>query len=212
MSTNTLALPANLAALAKVATKDTGHRYATSGVYLEVTATGYRAEATTGRILARVDGLAPVAERVPPTLADAPNGATSAIIPGSDWVAGLKRIHKKARSPHDVVHVVLGQHVTTFGDWQDQSQTAENIDGRWPNTDRVLPTGSPTATVAVDGHLLAQLLTVAAAFAEAGTDAARVVLELRQSKPGCSQTPVVLRSSNSTGQTFTGLLVPLASK
>jgi hypothetical protein len=77
-----------------------------------------------------------------------------------------------------------------------------NVEGRFPDTDRVMPTGQPVVRFCVDGKLLAELLQAAVQFASEGS-ANQVAIEVYD-----SARPFVVRAGNGP-QEFTGVMVPL---
>jgi DNA polymerase III sliding clamp (beta) subunit (PCNA family) len=79
----------------------------------------------------------------------------------------------------------------------------ENLQGRWPDTDRVIPDGQPIASVRVNAKALAELLSVAANFADENFT---VTLHVH-----ANGAPIRLIASDpSKGQEFVGLLMPLS--
>src|SRR5262249_29596562 len=95
-------LPRNLQALASLCRKEEG-RYAMTGVRLITTETGYRAEATDGRMLGRVVANYPATAADYPALsalASAPNGQQKPTIPADAWKAAFKAIPKQKKWSH----------------------------------------------------------------------------------------------------------------
>lgn len=207
-----LLLPPALAGLAKVCAEHS--RYALCGVRLSRTGPNrYRAEATDGKCLARVDGEHDNPEDYPawPELEGAPNGSAAATVPAAAWQAAFKAIPKAAlRSRKRVlagVAAVLGADVVTLAstdlDTRNLSQP-RLLDGRWPATDEVFPKKAPKATVKVNAVRLAELLKVAAAFGPGEVGDNAITLEVYGDGK-----PMVLRTSNGA-QTFSGLIMPLS--
>lgn len=92
---NILYLPRNLAALVSMASDGDTARYAMMGLYVQRDGTGYRIDATNGRIAAVVRG--PSAEPVAPArvtiedmLRGTPGGGTSALIDRNDWINAFR--------------------------------------------------------------------------------------------------------------------------
>ncbi len=210
-----LLLPRNLARLADLAAGRAG--FATAGVFVAATADGYRAEATDGRRLAVVTGpnaADPEGWGYVPDLAEAQRGAGAAVVPVRDWEAafatrpnkGLLRL-KPQLAP---LAVALGKDrvtLATAGLRVASLTRAEPEPGRWPPTARLLTEvvgRKVQAEVRVDAKLLAELLEVAAAFAEGDCHG----VTLRVYEGGAKYLSV--HAANGEGQQFTGLIVPLA--
>jgi hypothetical protein len=206
-----LLLPANLASLVKLAARNQHCRFgATTGVRLSATPTGYRAEATDGRILGIVTGNLPAdPQDYPevPALTSAPTGETQGTIPAEVWSRAFKSIPKKTARP------ILGNLVAVLG--KDQatlvSTDLENVnvltprlvEGRFPDTDKIVPKDKPRLTVNVDAKLLIELLQVASAFSSEDHNH-KVTMEFYD-----SARPFVVRTRSDEGQEFTGMAVPL---
>jgi DNA polymerase III sliding clamp (beta) subunit (PCNA family) len=190
-----LQLPVNLSELARLASADAA-RYAAANVLLSERPDGYQLEATDGKRLGLVTGPGHEAE-VPPALAGAPGGAAEALIPAREFAAVLKA-GRKGRGP---VSAVLGEALTTF--LAGNSLTGvENGVGRWPAVDQVLPEAEPAAEFVVDARLFAELLAVAAAFADEPHHNVRI----RYWHP---DKPVAVTAANAEGQSFFGLQMPV---
>ena len=212
ISPSALLLPANLASLSKLVDKNASRFGGTAGVHLmALEGGGYRAEATNGRILGMVKGNFPDdLQNYPnvPAIQAAPNGATVGTIPADAWYKAFKAVPaKKGTKP------ILGNLVAVLGNSQATlvSTDLENVnvleprlvEGRWPDTDKILPTEKPRYSIDVDAKLLIDLLQVAADFAN-GDDCRRVTLDLHDPKK-----PIAVRTKSESGQEFTGLIVPL---
>ncbi|HMF19633.1 MAG TPA: hypothetical protein VKE98_20670, partial [Gemmataceae bacterium] len=109
-----LLLPANLAVLVKAAAREQHCRFgATTGIRLAATRDGYQAEATNGRILARVKGAMPFdPQDYPdvPALASAPQGETVGTIPAEVWSKAFKGVPRRPVKPVlGTVAAVLGK-------------------------------------------------------------------------------------------------------
>lgn len=216
-------LHSNLSALADLAAKESA-KFATNGVKLEVhPGGGYSACATDGKVLGVVTGRAGDGDDFPslPALESAPNGAVSAIVPAKDWKDAMKAPTKFGRRTRDArpifsqVAVVPGEKVTTFAATDlDKAAVAQprNLEGRFPPYVHIIPTAPPAFVVTFNPHVLAQMLKVAAAFCEPGTEC--VTLEFQPAGVGGSEgpanyKPVVVKAAG-PGQEFTGLVMPLA--
>lgn len=216
-------IPASVGALAPLA--GDGGRYATQGVRVSLREDGYRAEATDGRMLGILTGPYPSEAgdyAGLPDLSSAPNGESAATVPArplaaacraANAAAKLKRDAKRrgARSAAPAVAVVIGRDVTTLGagpatqgEAPAHSDCVKNVEGRFPDTDFVIPRDAAKASVVVNADQLAELLKAAAEACYDG-DISRVTLELRG-----PQTPVVLRASGPRGERFLGVLMPLS--
>jgi hypothetical protein len=191
-----LKLPANVASLAKLA-DPTNRRFALAGLLVSERPEGYQVEATDGKRLGIVRGPGAQAER-PEALADAPNGATEAIIGAADFAA-LVKANGKARWP---ALLVLGYEASTFLTGG-KVVRVRNLDGRWPAIDQVLPSTPPAVEFAVTAKLFAELLLVAAAFGDEGNG--NVLIRFWD-----KDKPVATQTANSSGQSFFGLLMPVS--
>jgi hypothetical protein len=96
----------------------------------------------------------------------------------------------------------LGKEVSTLATIDEDGgslvRQPRNVEGRFPNTDAVLPTGKPLASIMVDAALLAELLQVAAQFADKGY----VTIDL------FGKGPARITGKNDS-QRFTGLIMPV---
>jgi DNA polymerase III sliding clamp (beta) subunit (PCNA family) len=208
-------LPRNLQGLANLCRKEEG-RYAMTGVHLITTDTGYRAEATDGRVLGRVTAnypASPAEYPALPALASAPNGQHETTIPADAWKAAFKAIPKQknkwSRKPVlDNLAVVQGEKVTSFASTDLEAVSfsqPSNVEGHWPATDAVISQEEPVLRVRVDAKLLANLLTVAANYT--AEDNCYVDLHLYS-----KDKPIKVTASDpATGQEFTGVIMPVAS-
>ena len=207
-----LLLPANLAVLVKAAAREQHCRYgATTGIRLTATKDGYQAEATNGRILARVKGSMPFdPQDYPdvPALQSAPQGETVGTIPAEVWSKAFKGIPRRPVKPVlGTVAAVLGKDQATLVSTDLENANVQSprlVEGRWPNTDQVFPKGKPRFTINVDAKLLIDLLQVAMAFSPAD-HSNKVTMEFH----GRNQ-PFAIRTKSDDGQEFSGLIVPLA--
>jgi DNA polymerase III sliding clamp (beta) subunit (PCNA family) len=204
MSENNILLPANLASVTKCCA-DT--RYVLAAVHVVATEDGYRVEATDARRLARVDGTnAGDPEKFPeiPALTTAPNGASEALIPAKIFAKACKDVNTRLAGPEErrALAVRLGKDVSTLATIDEDGgslvRQPRNVEGRFPDTDRVMPTDKPLASIMVDATLLAELLQVAAQFADGG----HVTIDL------FGKGPARITGQN-TSQKFTGLMAPV---
>lgn len=201
-------IPSNLAPLCKIAPKNGKARYAaTSGVRLSRSGETYKAESTDGRRAIQVSGPCPHPYQdflEVPAVTTAPNGALSAIVPADELVRISKEVPKQFDKPaHGCIAVALGEKITTLCSADVESASIRqprNVEGVFPNIDKVLPAEPPTATINVDADLLAELVGIASHYTEADT-CNRITLDIVQG---------MLRVTTSNGeQKFVGVLVPL---
>jgi hypothetical protein len=143
-----LYLPRNLAGLGQLAGGNSG-RTALHTVRVRDPGGGlYRAEATDGRLLAIVQG--PVPHASYPSLDEAPDGGgAEALVAKDDWgrafgLGDRRRPVGLAADPEGGLTLAAG----------DQALTARSCDGRYPDTDAVLPMHGPLVAVRLDPALL----------------------------------------------------------
>jgi hypothetical protein len=206
-----LLLPANLAVLVKAAAREQHCRFgATTGIRLTATPDGYQAEATNGRILARVKGAMPFdPQDYPdvPALQSAPQGETVGTIPAEVWSKAFKGVPKRPVKPVlGTVAAVLGKDQATLVSTDLENANVQSprlVEGRWPNSDQVFPKGKPRFTLNVDAKLLIDLLQVAMAFSSQDHNH-KVTMEFHDRNQ-----PFAIRTKSDDGQEFSGLIVPL---
>jgi hypothetical protein len=205
MSENNILLPANLSHVTKCCAADI--RYALAAIRVVATEDGYRVEATDARRLARVDGSnAGDPSKFPeiPALTTAPNGASEALIPAKIFAKACKDVNTRQFGPEErrALAVRLGKEVSTRATIDEDGgslvRQPRNVEGRFPNTDAVMPTGKPVASIMVDAAMLAELLQVAAQF----TDQGYVTIDL------FGKGPARITGKNDS-QRFTGLMAPV---
>jgi hypothetical protein len=194
--TSMLKIPANVAALAKLAAENP--RYAMHGLLVsERPGEGYQVEATDGRRLGVVRGPGAEAERHP-RLAEAPGGATEAIIPAKDFA----ELVRKGKGSHSGTLLVLGHETSTFLS-DGKVVGVQNLDGRWPPIDQVFPTRPPAAEFAVGARYLVDLLQAAVGFGDEGNG--NVLIRF-----WAKDQPVAVQTANSSGQSFYGMVMPVS--
>lgn len=202
-------LPSNLAGLADVCARE-NWRYSLAGVRIAVCGDTYRAEATDGKTLVRVEGESDDARLYPElsALVSAPNGQTSALVPSKDWKEAFRGAEKiRAKPLLRNVAAVLGDQVVTLATTDLDSQrvtSPRQVDGRFPDTDLVTPkrTAQPVVSVCFDAKRLIDLLKVALAFVACDEPHA-VTLDVFD-----PASPVRVTTGNGQ-QRFTGLIMPL---
>lgn len=199
----TILLHSNLSAIAKLVGESS--RYVMSGIHVSRKGeTGYRVVATNGKVLGLVEGDAGPTDEFPtiPAVETAPNGANSAIVPAAEFVKAMKDVPRKmVRAAMNCLACVIGTQQTTLASSTLDSNIVRqprNVEGRFPNVDKVIPKTAPAVTLTFNPKFLAELLQVASEFAADGI----VTIEVR----GANQ-PLVIRAS-SPSQTFTGLAMP----
>jgi hypothetical protein len=197
-----------VSALGKLCAKENERRYgATTGVRIERTEKGYRACATDGRVLGIVTGPCddPAAYPHIPALSSAPNSASSAVLSVKALDSACKAIPKRYGKPIlGNLAVVLGETVSTLASTDLSSQSVsqpQNLEGRFPAVEHVMPAGAPVVTFSVDPKLLIALLTAAQAFTN--DESKRVTFSVY-----AKNAPIKVDCDNDA-QHFTGLIVPL---
>lgn len=219
-----LVLPSNLQDLAKLTCKN--KRYALDCLNVKSTNRGYRVEATNGLVMVMVSGpnvveVTNLAKDLP-DLANCPNGASTALIPGKAWSGLFKMLPgakvRKAQPQTDNVAMVLAETGNTCAsvaicDGKDVKtiDVPRAGDGRFPNVDMAWPKSRPVATWKVDADMLAELLAVIADLVRdkkvSGTQS-KVTLEFHANKNGNPQ-PVTLVAGNHQGQEIRAAFMPL---
>jgi hypothetical protein len=193
-----LKLPLNLAELARLA-DPANPKFALGCLLVSERPDGYQVEVTDAKRLALVTGPGREAD-VPPLLADAPNGATEALVPAPEFAA-VFRSGRRGRGPVPAVLAILGENVVTF--LAGNSTTRVEVGtGRWPQIDSVIPTQEPAAEFVVSARLFGELLAAAAAFANGPDHNVRI----RYWHP---DKPVAVTAANGEGQAFFGLQMPV---
>src|SRR3984957_7152350 len=204
-----LLLPRNLASLVKITASESA-RFALTGVKVsetpatETQPAGYVVEATDGKRLIRVSGPNvdnPAEYPSIPALDAAPNGQTTALIPGKEFERAFKECPKKGKPALQSVACVMGAAVSPLATTDLQSSLVRqprNVDGRYPNTDHVLPKGEPVAAQHVSADLLAELLEVLKHFSGDGT---AVTIEIH-----ANGAPMVVRATNGTQRAVAALM------
>ena len=217
-----LTLPPNLARITEASRKDGSmnascltwspwphQRYAMNAVHVVATETGYRIEATDGKIAAIVTGPSADAEEHPVAtqLEDAPADQAQALIPIEAWTKAFKALPRKTRFKPILNKLVaaLGKDSTTLAstDLENVSKLQpRNQEGRWPNIQEVIPRKAVKVRFDLPVSCLVRMLKIAADVG--GADQDRVTFEVQD-----PSIPIVLRASNSEGQEMTGLIMPL---
>ena len=214
-------LPMNLAPLASICAKENQVRFgATNGVKLSLDTTDqgprFTAYATNSRQAIRVVGYTDDVKEYPtfPALDASPNGETSSIIPASDWKTAFAACAKTVKKTHKPtlqrVACVLGKDVSTLAahDMEKISfHQPRNVEGRFPDVDRVLPESSQAyAAVTVDPYLLAEVLEAVGKLGTSDENKA-VTLELH-GKPR-KTSAIVVRAAHRGELAVDAVVVPL---
>src|SRR5262245_59166889 len=156
-----LYLPPNLAALAKVA--GASPRLALHGLRVVDLGGAYRVEASDGRRLAVAQGQSTDRGYPPLDAVDEAPDHGPVLVPTDSWRAAFRLVDKH----HPEVALAVGADGICFAG-PSASQQLAPAEGPYPDVNTVLPTALPLVQVAVNAQLLAELLGVAAAFADAG--------------------------------------------
>ena len=120
-----------------------------------------------------------------------------ALVPAKEFATALKA-GKGASS-----YAVLGSEFTTLAVGATVHRLA-NGDGRFPAIDQVLPKEPPAVVFRVNARLLAELLTVAAAFSPDG-GIGHVCMQF-----WASNIPIAVTTDDGAGTKFFSLIMPLA--
>jgi DNA polymerase III sliding clamp (beta) subunit (PCNA family) len=192
-----LYLPPNLAALARVAGAD--GRLALGCLRVVDLGGAYRVEATDGRRLAIAQGESADLGYPPLAAVEESGGGGAVLVPRECWRAAFQLAGK--RDP--AVGLAVGPDGVLFAGPTTFRQVSPEVDGRFPDVDTVLPTAPPLVQIPVNAQLLAELLTVAAVFADAEQSHRAELLYYGRGKP--------LGVSTRNGrQFFDGLLMLLS--
>ena len=113
------------------------------------------------------------------------------------------------------VAVVMSDKVTTLattnGENESSTEQPANIEGKYPDYRNIIPDMSKEKTVKlkVDPVLLAKLLDVASRFTECESSRVEIEMIVPNKTPTVVH-PVTIKTRNSDGQTFTGVIIPLS--
>ncbi len=194
-------LPKSAAPLAALAAgSDT--RYSLSCVRLrELADAHFRLEATDGRVLGILRGPSSptAADRVAgESLPEPDTLALEALLPGRGLLGALRGLKGEARL---AVRLARPQALLASGGCLTR---LDCLDGRFPDTDGVLPQRPAPVSFRVDADLLVRLLKAAGAVAEAGDCAGVEVLYWGRDMP------IGVTARGAAGLAFDGLIMPLA--
>lgn len=190
-------LPPNVAALAKLASKDEG-KYSMVAVRMRQTEDGCRLEATDGKklgIVELVGGLVPDQE-----FDDCPNGATEVLIPTEEFVNAVK----KGRP--DSLWQLGSQRVTVETGLKGTRTQITPLEGRWPEVDLLVRDFAkpPLIETWVNAEYLRDLLNVAMMFTSSA-NASKVILRY-----WAPHLPLAVQCDDGEGQRFFGIIMPLS--
>ncbi len=211
-------LPANLAKLADIASRDDRGRWTLRGVHVERSPEGtFTAAATDTRMLLRVSGPCEPADEFPsiPAMKDVPDDAASGIVPASVWgsvfAAATKHSRKATKSILQNVAVAIGREQAVFGMTNGDSspvETTKLMEGRFPPVDDVFPKKPAAMRIRINPLLMAKLLKAMAEIAPPDLDGNDgVTMEIWD-----PNRPMVFRCPGPRGQELSGLLMPITTE
>lgn len=149
-----LVLPNKLAALARH-TSANGPRFGgVAGVKLDATDDGYTAVVTDCKVLVRVaGGCGRVPTETEEAMKAAPNGATTAVIPGEVW----KKAFPGGKGGWLAnLAVSMSEKIITLGA-NGRTSTTPPVEGRFPPVDQIFPKRPPAVTFGVDPKLVGEM-------------------------------------------------------
>src|SRR5262245_21517316 len=153
-----LFIPRSLCALKRVAAKAEHARFgATQGIRIAMKLGLYRAEATDGHRAIIVQGLAPKEEPPWPGFKELPNDAFEAIILPKDLERACKVGEDFLQSRFRMVGIATVGNGVCLG-LGSELVTAQNVEGRFPQMDKIIPKKRPLFTFRVDPKILAETL------------------------------------------------------
>lgn len=186
-------IPSNLGKLSILAAKEST-KFALTGVRIELKEDGYRALVTDSKAGAIVEGNYVADANEYPSwdaLTNAPNGATSALVPADFWRDTMaaatkltKRCHKSILK--ESVAIVTGDKEVTIGATnleQNPTHASRLVEGRFPPLDECIPRSKPLIELFVDPDYMIDMMQAAKQFAsEEGMKSVRIALH-----PKCSE-------------------------
>lgn len=194
-------IPKRMKSLSKLAGEP--GRWATDAVQVTAEGDRYTVTATSNKRGAIVTGVVqngphPCSEAV----AAAPNSATAALIDSEQFARALDGCHRGRGQPatYDAAAVSLSADAVTIGTTRGGVATLPTVKGQHPPLGDIIPKGTPKLAVHVEPKQFAELLRVAADFAN---DDGSVTLEFRH-----PDHPIVVRTSTTELQ-FTGILATM---
>src|SRR5262249_59348557 len=121
-----------------------------------------------------------------------------ALVPAWEFAAALKAVSKSSKGA--VGYAVLGQDVTTLAVGSAVHRLSNGV-GHFPAIDQVLPKEAPAVAFRVNARLLAELLSVAAAFSPDG-GIGHVAVQF-----WASNTPIAITTDEGAGTKFFCLIM-----
>lgn len=203
-----LYLPKNVERLVSVASKDDGTRYALGGVRCFDYDTHYCLMATDGRRMGCVQGVNDGPDEMfGPDLLAKPDTLKEYCVPAKDWTAGFRQPHSDRWRKDDRAKFLLlsdcaeGKANITFAS-SAGSMRMEGLEGRCPPFRDIVPKSAPLATCKVNAKYLADVLLLAAQYADGETLTTTLAFYGEKGYLWVS-------TKNSQGQIFDGCVVPL---
>src|SRR5262245_1188197 len=153
-----LFIPRSLCSLKRVAAKAEHARFgATQGIRIAMKPGLYRAEATDGHRAIIVQGMAPKEEPPWPGFKELPDDAFEAIIMPKDLERACKVGEDFLQSRFGVVGIATVGYGVRLG-LGSELVTAQTVQGRFPQMDKIIPKKRPLFTFRVDPKILAETL------------------------------------------------------
>lgn len=222
-------LPLNLGRLAAHTDRSAG-RFATDAVRVEFGPDNtFRAEVTDTKHAVVIDGPC-VADpnEFPdvPAIMHAPNGKTSALVPGTAWAkmfASANKIkYRTYGNPLKAVACVVGENVTTFAATNGETTACDstmNIDGKFPPIGDIIKktrgeqgdAGAKFVKFAIDAVMLAEIMKTAAGFCGDGQKRVEFEVIISDDSKKASVRPIIMTAHDDKGHRMTALLMPLSS-
>lgn len=213
-----ITLPANLAALTKLASDDAG-RYQTSHVRVESIGTGYTVTSTNCRAAIRVTGpSASDCDALEKALENSPNSGKSGLIPRDIWDAAFAGARKRGAKRLPIVGVQLGPTIAALATSDEQGTapsvtTVADSTGRYPRVEEVIADARDNPLpirVRVDPKLMIDLLTVMASVCPGSWVDITLQPEGDGSSIGCVERPILVECADAdTGQRVEGVISPI---
>ena len=157
-----LFIPRSLRALKRIAAKAEHARFgATQGIRIAMKPGLYRAEATDGHRAIIVQGMAPKEDPPWPGLKELPDDGFEAIIMPKDLERACKVGEDFLQSRFGVVGIATVGYGVRLG-LGSELVTAQTVQGRFPQMDKIIPKKRPLFTFRVDPKILAETLLATA--------------------------------------------------
>ena len=208
-----ITIPSNVVQIVSCASAETPVRFvATTGVHISIVDNSYEIVCTDGRVLAIISG--PHEGKDEPSLEPMGDSWACGIVAKDDFERIFNVIPDQ---PKDGDEVTIPTATFCFGtggnvlECTDKNTGAKHrieakqVEGRYPDIEKVMPKGKPLATIDVDPGLLAELLTVVDRLFDDDGTTPRVTIHVHE-------TMMQLRAKNERGQEFIGLIRLLTEK